>query len=74
MAQYVYSILPLHDCNLTALHVLISERRTILLSHLAGRLENDVFSALRARSEQLAVNKPEDHRLTMRLTGKINKY
>lgn len=57
-----------------ALHVLISKKWTILPSHLAGRLENDVFSALRAGSEQLAVNKAEDHRLTGRLAGKINKY
>lgn len=33
-------------------------------------MENYVFSALRAESEQLAVNKAEDHRLTAKLSGK----
>lgn len=71
-AQYVNSF-SFHDCNVAALHVVISKRRTIPPSHFSGRLEN-VFSALRAGSEQLAVNKAEDHRLTVRLAGKINKY
>lgn len=61
-------------CNFTALLVLISKRRTILPSHLTVGLENDMFSALRVGSEQLAVNKAKDHRLTERLAGKINKY
>lgn len=59
-------------CNLIALYVLISKRRTILPSHLTVGLENDMFSALRVESEHLAVNKAKYHRLTERLAGKIN--
>lgn len=72
MAQHVNSGF-FHYCNVTVLHVMISKRRTIPPSHFSGRLEN-VFPALRAGSEQLAVNKAEDHRLIARLAGKINKY
>lgn len=61
-------------CNFIALYVLISKRRTILSSHLTTGLENDMFSALGVGSEQLAVNKAKDHRLTEKLAGKINKY
>lgn len=61
-------------CNFIALYVLISKRRTIPLPHLTVGLENDMFSALRVGSEQLAVNKAKNHRLTESLAGKINKY
>lgn len=36
-------------------------------------MENYVFSAFTAESEQLAVNKAEDHRLTAKLAGKKKK-